>query len=331
MRIAIFCTNEYSLPPKNNSLYAPLWIASQITERLVERGHQVTFFASSDSKTKAKLISENLISLKRNKKLKPYLNIELVVFYEQILVSKLYQMAQKGKFDIIHIHPYRRGLPYAALLTEIPTVFTIHEPISPPKKFMFSQYKNCPQIYYVSLSEAQRKPMRDLNYAENIYNGIEIKKYRFNNKPDDCFVIAGRIVPEKGIHLAIKVAKIAGVKLIIAGAIAKSQKEYWEKQVKPHLSKDIKYVGNIPYLKMSSFYRKAKAFLFPIQWEEPFGLVMTEAMACGTPVIAFRRGSVSEVVKHGKTGFIVPPLNKNKKPNIEGLVEAIKKIDQIDR
>ncbi len=326
LKIAIFCTNEWPTPPPQNVFYAPLWVAYYEAEELTKRGHKVFYFGSKKSKLKyAKLVSLEMPAIKYNKELtrfikNPYLNEKVVNFYEQLMIAKIYQMNQKEKFDIIHIHPYRRVIPFA-YLTKTPTVITLHDPIEGWAKHQLFLTKKIPQIYLISLSNAQRKPSPKLNYASTIYNGIDIKNFKFNQKPKNYFVAAGRFVPEKGIDLAIQAAKKAKIKLKIAGGPPKGQ--YFEKKIKPYLEKNIEYLGMIDYLKMGDFYRQAKALLAPIKWEEPFGLYFIEAMACGTPVIAFNKGSASEIIKNKKTGFVVKNLNE--------MVKAIKKIDEIER
>lgn len=324
LKIAVFCTNEWPTPPPQNTFYAPLWIAFYIAEGLAKRGHKVFYFGSQESKLKyAKLISDKIAAIKYNKNLLPFLpkiNEKVVNFYEQLMVSKIYQLNQKEKFDIIHIHPYRRCIVFAPL-TKTPTVITIHDPIKGWAKHLLSFTKNIPQIFLISLSNAQRKPMLNLNYAATIYNGIDLQKFKFNEKPEDYFLVAGRFVPEKGIDLAILAAKKAKIKLKIAGGPAEGP--FWEKKIKPYLDNRIQYVGMVDYFKMAEFYGKAKGVLYPQRWEEPFGLVFIESMACGTPVIAFDRGSAKEIIKDGKTGFIVKNINE--------MIEAIKKIDEIKR
>ncbi|KPJ57368.1 hypothetical protein AMJ49_02145 [Parcubacteria bacterium DG_74_2] len=324
LKIAIFCTNEWPTPPPQNTFYAPLWIAYYVAEGLAKRGHKVFYFGSKESRLKyAKLISFGMPAIKYNKKLTPLIprnNEKVVNFYEQLMISNIYQMDKKEKFDIIHIHPYRRCIVFAPL-TRTPTVVTIHDPIKGLQKYMLSWTKKFPQIYLISLSNTQRKLLPKLNYIATVYNGIDLKKFKFNKKPRNFFVAAGRFIPEKGIDLAVSAAKKAKVRLKIAGGPARGH--FWENKIKPYLNKNIKYVGMIDYLKMGNFYRQAKGLLYPHRWQEPFGLVFIEAMACGTPVIAFDRGSAKEIIKDGKTGFIVK--------NFKGIVKAIKKIKMIDR
>ncbi len=348
LKIAVFCTNEFSVPPspKMKDIYAPLWITHYIVEELVKRGHKVTLFASSDSKTKAKLISENLVSLASNKNLsrfyKQVTEIKGSKFYQQLvsrkttienyeylLLSKLSRMAIAKKFDLVYVSLIGLRAVHLATVYKTPTVFTINSPLNSFWKIFFKEYKKRhPQLHFLGISKSQTRPDPDL-FSGIVYNGIKIKNFHFNPKPKDYLLISGMIAKEKGIYEAIKIAKRVNKKLIIIGR--HTEDEYWRKKIKPLLGKNIQYKGLLPYPEVPKFYENAKAFIFPLQWEEPFGLTMAEAMACGTPVIAFNRGSVKEVVKNGKTGFVVKPFNKNKKTNIDGFVRAIKKIDQIDR
>jgi len=339
LKIAVYCPTEYSIPPskKMRDIYAPLWLNYYIIEGLIKKGHDVWVFASFDSKIKAKLISDGLISLSKNKKLKAFYQqvteIDKEEFrikmcerktvinnYDYLLLSKFCKTILKENFDIIYAANALRILPFIAL-SPTPAIFTLHSPLSNFRKFFFKEYKKrYNHIHFTGLSKSHIKPEPKL-FSGIVYNGIEIKKFKFNKKPGDYLLVVGRIAKEKGIYEAIKIAKITKEKLLIVGR--KTEDEYWYKKVKPFIGKNIKFAGLVPLYEMPKFYNKAKALLFPIRWEEPFGLVMTEAMSCGTPVIAFNRGSIPEVIKHGKTGFIVK--------NIREAVAAVKKIDQIDR
>lgn len=324
LKIATFCTNEWPTPPPQDTFYAPLWIAYYIAEGLAKRGHQVYYFGSKESKLKhAKLFSFGTPALKYNKQLipfLPYMNEQVVNFHEQMMISKIYQLDQKEHFDIVHIHPFRRVIPFIPL-TKTTTVITLHDPLEGFKKYMLEQTKKIKNAYLITISQAQRKPTPNLRYAGTAYNGIDIAKFKFNKNPEDFFLAVGRLVPEKGIDLAIEVAKKAKIKLKIAGGPAKGR--YFETKIKPYLSKDIEYLGMLDYYQLGKLYGRAKGVLYPLRWEEPFGLVLIEAMACGTPVIGFDRGSLKEIIKDKKTGFIVK--------DIKEMVSAIKKIGQIDR
>jgi len=324
LKIAAFCTNEWPTPPPQNTFYAPMWIAYYIAEGLAKKGHKVYYFGSKESKLKyAKLIHFGMSAIKYNKKLLPYIkymNEVVVNFYEQMMISKVYQMNQKEKFDIIHIHPYRRAIQFAGL-TKTLTAVTLHDPIQGFNKYMLEQTKKIKNISLISISNAQRNPKPDLNYAGTAYNGIDIKKYKYNGHPDDFFLVAGRFVPEKGIDIAVQIARKMKLKLKIAGGPASGS--YFENEIRPFLNKDIEYVGMVNLYEMGKLYRKARAVLYPLRWEEPFGLIITEAMACGTPVIGFNKGSLSEIIKNKKTGFVVNTLPE--------MIEAVKNIDKIKR
>lgn len=347
MRIAIFGTNYASTPPSRKQIYAPLNLAWYLAEGLVEKGHKVFLFGSSDSKTSAKLISNNLPSFSKNKEwyraFKKLAEKENLIMegkheftwatkwkevlrenYELMLAVKLQEMAQKGMFDVIQFHSPLRVLHFTHSL-EIPVFFTMHDPVMHPfesgtVKTIAKSFKN---TKFVSISNAQRKPCKEINWTETVYNGTDTNQFKFKDKKGNYLAFSGRIVPQKGLDIAVRVAKKTNKKLKIAGTINAEHKKYWNEKIKPYLSSKITYEGVIPLNKIQAFYQNAEALLMPIRWAESFGLVMTEAMSCGTPVIAFNKGSVNEVVKHKKTGFIV----KNEKQ----MIKAVKNIEKIKR
>jgi len=323
---------------------APLWVSippekyggierivHYLTEELVKRGHDVTLFASGDSKTKAKLVSVYPRALLKDKIpwTDPFWNLENL--------SQAFKKA--GDFDIIHSHLDLWTLFFQDL-TKTPVVHTFHNPlyvssITDPKKIptrlkMFEVHKKTTYGCFISKSQRKLCPVK-FPYNWIVYNGIDLSLYKFNPRPKDYFAWIARIDPYKGIENAIEAAERAGIKLLLAGRLDPFRKEYFETKIKPHLGTKIKYIGEIPQDKLCEFYANAKATLYPIEWEEPFGLIVTESMACGTPVIAFDKGSMSEVIKNGVSGFVVPFYDKKGKKNIDGLVESIKKIDQIKR
>jgi len=329
MKIATMITGRYPCPAPRKVIYAPIIIAKAIAEGLVKRGHKVTFFGPEGSRLKGvKIISGGLKPI-QGKREHPILKdenirerefVKILNLWDQYLISLIYQEALKGKFDLIHIHPVDRALPFGLTIKKIPIVYTLHDPIYPWRAMIFRMFQTKNQ-YFVSLSNAQRKPAPNLNWAGTVYNGLDLKKFTFSKKPKNHCLFLGRLLPTKGVKEAIQAVKIAREKLIIAGTPPEG--EYWEKEIKPHLGKSIQYAGNIPYEETYKYYGQAKVTLCPIQWEEPFGLTFIESMAGGTPVIAFDRGSAREVIKDGKTGFVVK--------NIEEMIEAIKKIDKIKR
>lgn len=289
-------------------------VVGLLTDELVRRGHEVTLFASGDSVTLAKLVSVHPHALRLDRTVKDY------SIYEMLELASVYQRA--SEFDIIHSHMGYTALPYANLVTT-PTVHTLHGVFTPDNEKMFSFGKKQP---YVSISDAQREPRLGLNYVATVYNGIDISKYEFDSKPENPPYLAflGRMSPEKGVHLAIEIAKQAGWTLKMAGKVDVVDVEYFETQIKPHIDgKQIQYLGEANHTQKNALMGGAVATLFPITWREPFGLVMVESMASGTPVIAMNLGSTQEVISHGKTGFLCD--------RIQECISAIEKVTQLDR
>lgn len=323
---------------------APLWltippkkyggierVVSYLTEELIKRGHKVTLFASGDSKTKAKLVSVYPRGLREDKI--PWTNH----FWNLESLSKAF--TRGNDFDVIHCHLDLWPLFFQEL-TKTPVIHTLHNPMytDPPadsknlpiRLKMFDLHKKTSWGSFISKSQRTLCPVK-FNRASIIYNGIDISLLKFNPKPKDYFVWIARIDPYKGIENAIEAAEKTGIKLLLAGSLDPARYDYFKEKIKPRLNSKIKYVGEISQKDFSDFYGNAIACLYPIEWHEPFGLIMAESMACGTPVIAFNRGSVSELVKDGETGFVVPMLNSKGKKNINGLAQSIKKINQINR
>jgi len=327
MRIAMFCSGLLPTPPANkeNIIYAPLHLTAVLASEMAKRGHSVTLFGAKGTKSKAKVIDLNLPPLLNHPQIGDsidFKNHSTINFYEQVFISEIYRRAAEGEFDIIHIHPVDMAINFANN-SKVPTVFTLHDPISNWRRFIYSMYRKNKNIYYVSISNSQRLPLKNINFIDTVYHGIDLEKYPFSARQGDYLLSASRFVPEKGIDVAIKVAQRTNLPLKIAGEPAASTNNYWMKKIKPAIGGIISYEGILPVCDMPRLYKSAVALLFPIKLEESFGLVMIEAMACGTPVIAFNRGSVKEIVKDGRTGFIVDDIN--------GMVEAVKKIKSIDR
>jgi len=343
MRIAFYCTNEFSCPLPKEIVYAPMGLAEKIVKGLEKRGHEVTFYTPTDSEIKIKKVSNKMISYYRlpNKTMSGgFHNQEQLMIYEQLMASKIYEDDQKNKYDLIHaFHLTPKILPFVNL-TKTPTLFTLHDPMNSSwnKSIEYCPWKN--KAHYVSISDSQRKGMPDLNYAGTVYNGLEIEKFEFKSfeteekmkpgfgypKPgfifSDYLAFLGRYSSEKGADTAVSVAVKSKEKLKMAGTVWGGG--FYNEKIKPYLQKNkIEDLGFLNGKDVSDLLRNAKALLFPIRWEEPFGLVMIEAMACGTPVIAFNKGSAPEIVQHNKTGFVVE--------NEKEMIEAIKNIDKINR
>ena len=306
---------------------APLWervpppayggielVVGLLTDELVRRGHEVTLFASGDSITQAKLESVHPQALRLDPNVKEY------GIYEMLQLSRVYERA--GEFDIIHSHMGCSALPYANLV-KTPTVHTLHGVFTPDNEKMFVHARSQP---YISISNAQREPRLNLNCVATVYNGIDPSIYEFHQEPQDPPYLAfvGRISPEKGPHLAIEIAKRSGWHLKMAGKVDVVDVEYFEQEIKPHIDgTQIEYLGEANHDQKSALMGGAVATLFPITWREPFGLVMVESMATGTPVIAMALGSTPEVIAHGQTGFLCN--------NVEEFIAAIAKANQLNR
>jgi len=325
LKIAIYCTNEFSCPLPEEIIYAPMGLAEILVEELSRRGNDVTFYCSSDSKIKAKKVSNGMTSF-YNLKDKPmnggFHDQLQVSVYEQLLASKMYEDAKSGKYDIIHaFHLVPKILPFVNQ-TKVPTVFTLHDPMDSTwnKVINYCTWKN--KAHYVSISDNQRRGMPDLNYVRTVYNGLDLDKFKFQDKSEGYLAYLGRYTFEKGADAAVDVAKRSGKRLKMAGNVWGDG--FYDEKIRPYLKEgEIEDLGFLDKEKLSDFLGGAEALLFPIRWQEPFGLVMIEAMACGTPVIALNNGSVPEVVEHGKTGIIIE--------NEEGMIEAIKNIGKISR
>jgi glycosyltransferase involved in cell wall biosynthesis len=287
---------------------APLWervpppayggielIVGLLTDELVERGHDVTLFASGDSITRAKLASVHPQALR----LDP--NIKECGIYEMLQLAQVYERA--GEFDLIHSHMGCAALPYAKL-TKTPTVHTLHGIFTPDNKKMFSYAKAQP---YVSISDAQREAELGLNCVATVYNSIDVDSHKFFSTPDEPAYLAflGRISPEKGPKQAIEIAKATGIPLKMAGKIDPVDMEFFDREIKHLIDGEfIQFLGEADHQMKNNLMGRAMATLFPITWREPFGLVMIESMAAGTPIIAMGLGAVPEVVAHGHSGFI---------------------------
>lgn len=324
MKIAILGSNFIRISPNYNQLPsgfvgAPEFITSQITEGLVRKGHEVTLFASGDSKTSAKLVSVTDTALVNMKDF-DFNDLDTRRDWEYLLISKAYQVAKQGEFDIIHSQFDKRSAYFSPLL-DTPTVSTLHSPLSGNLRKILKHFKNTQ--FWVSISNAQRKKFPDLNYINTIYHGLDLEKIKFCPKPEDYLAFVGRIRTEKGTHLAIKVAQKVDSKLKIAGEPSPKEQKYFNQKIKPYFNSDIQYLGLVLHKNIFDFLGNARALLFPIQWEEPFGLVMIEAMATGTPVVAFGRGSVPEIVKDGETGFVIKP------GDVDAMAEAVRKIQKM--
>lgn len=306
MKIAVLSPVAWSTPPKK---YGP-WeqVASNVAECLIQKGHEVTLFATGDSLTKGKLVSVCDTPYGEDLEMDPKV-------WECMHISNV--MEHADQFDIIHNHYDFLPLTYSKLIST-PIVTTIHGFSSPKILPVFKKYND--HCYYISISNSDRN--KELDYTATVYNGIDSDCLSYNPDPDDYLLFFGRIHHDKGTFEAVKIAQKLNKKLIISGLI--QDQSYFETKVMPNInSKNVIYVGNSGPEQRNKLLGGAYALLHPINFEEPFGLTVAEAGFCGTPVIAFNRGSMPELIIDGKTGFLVR--------NIDEACHAVFKLPNINR
>ncbi|MGH2692937.1 MAG: glycosyltransferase family 4 protein [Actinomycetota bacterium] len=311
MRIAQVAPPWVAVPPAG---YGGIeWVVALLADGLADRGHDVTLFATGDSRTKARLEYVFAEAPGPN-----YINS---IWHDT--VHQLFVHQDTSRFDLIHQHSYWSGL-IGGLTGDVPVVHTLHRDFTDEMKEIYKLVAD--QLWFIAISENQRSLMPELRYAGVVHNGIDLDVYPLREEKEDFLLFLGRTNPDKGPVRAIRAARAAGLPLVMAVKIAERiEREHWEQDVKPILPDGTVVLSEIPHEQKVELLGKARAVLFPIDWEEPFGLVMTEAMACGTPVIATPRGAVPEVVVDGETGFIVPVEGY-----AEAAAEALKKTDEID-
>lgn len=329
MRIAMLAPINWPLPPTG---YGP-WeqVAHNLTEELVTLGHDVTLFAAGGTQSRAKVVETCPHALctwpepERSRKQHYDPTTGLLEgppdarVWEQRHIAACMERAAAGEFDVVHSHLHVHALVYGRLIG-CPLVSTLHgaawvratHPI-------FQAYRDLP---FVSLSDAERQLLPELNYVATVHNGIRLEDFPFESEKDDYLLFAGRLSPEKGPETAIAIARRAGRRLVMAGLIEGQYQDFFDTEIKPHIDgKQVEYVGLLSQAELAPLYRKAAALLFPIRWCEPFGLVAVEAQASGTPLIATRFGALPEIIVEGETGFVVD--------SVEQAAQAVGKVETI--
>jgi glycosyltransferase involved in cell wall biosynthesis len=313
MRIALLAPFEERVPPRGYGGVEA--VVHTLAVELHRMGHDVTVFASGDSDVPCRLIPivpkafGSAIS-KRLREAYTYRSLIAVV-----------EALKKERFDIVHNHIGWQPFLFNGLI-RTPMLTTIHWVLDNTcEHTMYELYKSMP---YVSISNSQRTPLPDINYLATVYHGLQLERFPYSDQPKDYLAYLGRFSPVKGPVEAIKIAKKTGHKLIMAAKINTFERDFYEAKIKPHIDgEQIVYLGEIGHKEKVALLRGAKALLSPIKWSEPFGLTNIEAMACGTPVISSRLGSLPEIILHGKTGFLCK--------DVASMVKSVAKIPSIDR
>jgi glycosyltransferase involved in cell wall biosynthesis len=288
-------------------------VVAHLTEALVDLGHDVTLYASGDSKTRARLVPVCKRALRLDSARPDWL------VWHTIMLDRV--LADAGAYDVIHFHidtlqmPLARRCPGAYVTTlhgrlDLPDLVALH--------LHFADHP------VVSISDAQRAPLPHARWCATVHHGLPPDLYAYHPQPQDYFAFVGRISPEKRLDRAIEIATACATPLRVAAKVDPADVAYFEREIRPRLDNPlVEWVGEIGDAQKNDFIGNARALLFPIDWPEPFGLVMIEALACGTPVVAYRCGSVAEVLEHGRTGFIVDSQ--------EEAIAAARRADTIDR
>ena len=311
MRIAQVAPLYESVPPKYYG--GTERVVSYLTEELVRQGHEVTLFASGDSETKARLAAACQRSLRLDK------HCQNQMAHHFVMLERVFQHADE--FDIIHFHVDYLHFPLSRR-EAITQVTTLHGRLDIPDLVpLYQEFRDMPVI---SISNGQREPLPWANWQATVYHGLPRDLYQFRPAAGRYLAFLGRISPEKRVDRAIEIAKQVGMPLKIAAKVDRVDKDYFDSVIAPLLCDSlVEFVGEIGDIEKDEFLGNAYALLFPIDWPEPFGLVIIEAMACGTPVVAYRGGAVPELVETGRTGFVVE--------NIEDAVEAIRRVAELSR
>lgn len=288
-------------------------MVSRLADGLVDRGHEVTLFASGGSQTKGDLVSHYDEAPGMAEAVdKPYLE------YPHVLGA----YDQADEFDVVHDHTFPIGPSIGTQVRNAAVVHTIHgPPAHPSARPIYGQLGD--RVHLVAISDFQRTVTPEINYTATVHNGIDVDRHPYRADKEDFLLFIGRMNPDKGAHIAAEVANRLGRRLVIAGKMAEpAEKAYFESEVQPLLTDEVEYVGGADEAMKLDLYSRAAATLMPIQWAEPFGLVMVESLACGTPVVALRNGSVPEIVDHGVTGFVAD--------DIDSFADAVGRVGTID-
>jgi glycosyltransferase involved in cell wall biosynthesis len=344
MRIGLLFPTIYASPKLfPDKIFAPRELLTSLSNGLVANGHQVTVYGPEDVETKARIVGistghivDPLPYFKFRGENPAHRHTAELEFakhrFELESILGAFDALKKGEIDILHVY-HDSSLFISHYIQDfmggnMPVMYTLHDPLPPHDTFEYAEFTRFLHHSYVSISNAFRQSDLKLNFVETVYHGIDLSEYPYNENPGEEFLFLGRLVPEKGLHNAIAAAKTAGVRLTVSVNVphAGESDPYYESLKHDLESSCCNVLPVVNKARRMELYENAKALLFPIEWEEPFGVVLIEAMACGTPVIAFNRGSVSEIVEDGVTGFVVNPND-----GVPGLQKAMGLVKSISR
>lgn len=357
MRIGVVFPSIYaSLRLFPDKIFAPRELCIDLVNGLVRHGHDVTVYSVPDFPTQATLISEPVDTIATPREYHKFRHMSqgdrspveheyAKHQFELRLFTRAFRDAQNGKFDVLHVyHDSSLFLSHYVqqFLPHMPVCYTLHDPLAPEGTYEYEEFTRHAGHNYVAISDSFRRSALQIHFVDTVYHGIDTTLYPYNDSPSDSFLFLGRLVKEKGLHTALAASRITGDSLIVSTNFPGEgeKNDYYEELTESLHLPTVKRIGVVDKPGRIELYRQAKALLFPIEWEEPFGIVLIEAMACGTPVIAFNRGSVPEIVKDGVTGFIITPDDSHtessgqlaiQKRGTDGIVEAMQRIGEIER
>lgn len=317
-------------PPQNDIAYSPAGVAKAIAEGLARKGHSVTFFGPEGTTLNNGVVVETCnirpiastsLDLDKQVATNDLFSDYRFGLYDAVMARAMLERARDGEFDCVIFNHFESVLPLASLFPTVPIVYILHDNMDEHRREVLELHSS-PNQFFISISDNQRRNIPDLNYIATVYNGVDTEHFAFSDKHEDYLFMAGRVVPEKGVKEAVQIAQQTKRRLLIAGSLSPQNYWYFDEHIKPFLDDKILFLGMLDRDQLVKYYQKAAAVLAPIQWDEPFGLSMAEANSCGTPVVAFRRGSVPEVVDDGKSGYIVD--------NSAEMILAIEKLEKIN-
>lgn len=331
MRIAMMVRGFITTPPQNDIAYSPAGVAKAIAEGLAAKGHEITFFGPEGTTLQNDVtietcglrpIATNSADLEKEIGTTDLFSDYRFGLQDAVMARAMLERAQAGEFDCVVFNHFESVLPLAPLFPKVPIVYILHDNIDKPRRQALEAHSS-PNQFFISISDSQRRNIPDLNYAATVYNGVDTEHFAFSDEHEDYLFIAGRITPDKGLQEAVQIAQQTKRRLLIAGSLTPQNYWYFDEHIKPYLDDKILFLGMLDRDQLVKYYQKAAAVLAPVQWDEPFGLSMAEANSCGTPVVAFRRGAVPEVIEDGKSGYVID--------NSAEMIMAIGKLNKIHR